>query len=94
MTAYELRDLLENAIKVMDEFYMIYDEAGQYAGKIHFNQLPVALELNEFREYHLWYDGDEYSLAEVTTWKDLAEVLKTIGVLDEEDVALAEAVNL
>jgi len=94
MTAYELRTLLESAIRIMDEFYMNYDEAKPYAGKVEFNVIPVAIELNEFREYNLWYDGDEYSISDVTNWKELAEVLKSIGLLDEEDIALAEAVNL
>ena len=94
MTAFELRAHLEGAIRIMDEFYMNYDEAGQYAGKVHFNVLPVSIELNEFREYHLWYDGDEYDISHVTHWKELADVLKSIGLLDDEDIALAEAVIL
>jgi len=94
MTAFELRTTLESAVEIMEQFRAAYDSADNYAGKVEWAAFPLSMELNEFREYNLWYDGDEYSLDEVDTWKDLAEVLKTIGLIDDEDIALAEAVIL
>lgn len=92
MDANKLKTLLVQATEIMDEFYMAYDDANYYSGRVVWDNFPsISMELNEFREYNLWHNGDEYSLAEVTTWADLGEVVVLTGVITQEELDAALA---